>query len=69
VKTPSKNAVGLDGDNMEGLYFYISKMVPKAVKSIMAFMLFKKDVGDDGMHYANAHQHYKLAGDNLLYRL
>jgi hypothetical protein len=35
----------------------------------MAFMLFKKEFGDDGTHYVNAHQHYKLAGYNLLYKL
>jgi hypothetical protein len=35
----------------------------------MAFMLFKKERSDSGVFYSNAHQGYKLAGYNLLYKL
>ena len=35
----------------------------------MAFMLFKKERGDNGVCYSNANQGYRLAGYNLLYGL
>ena len=35
----------------------------------MAFMLFKKERNDTGVYYSNAHQGYKLAGYNLLFKL
>jgi hypothetical protein len=35
----------------------------------MAFMLFKKERSGTGMCYSDAHQGYKLAGHNLLYKL
>jgi hypothetical protein len=35
----------------------------------MAFMIFRKERDRTGMHFSNAHQDYKLAGYNLLYKL
>jgi hypothetical protein len=35
----------------------------------MAFMLFKRKCSGTRVYYSNAHQGYKLAGKNLLYRL
>jgi hypothetical protein len=35
----------------------------------MAFILFKKERSDTALHYSDAHQSYKLAGNNLLFKL